>query len=53
MLVINDNNFKQPKEKRWRGSGISIPVFSLRTEKSLGVGEFLDLIPFGEWCQKA
>ena len=30
----------------WRGAGIAIPVFSLRTADGLGVGEFLDLIKF-------
>lgn len=52
ILIINDNGFKQPEFKRWRGSGIAVPVFSLRTRSSIGVGEFLDLIPLGEWCKK-
>ncbi len=31
--------------------GICIPLFSLLSEKSCGIGEFLDLIPMIEWCQ--
>lgn len=31
--------------------GISIPLFSLRTKKSLGIGEFLDLIPLIDWLK--
>ncbi len=31
--------------------GICLPLFSLRTEKSCGIGEFLDLIPLIEWCK--
>lgn len=27
----------------WRGAGLAMPVFSLRTDASLGVGEFSDL----------
>ncbi|MBF0491133.1 MAG: 4-alpha-glucanotransferase, partial [Candidatus Omnitrophica bacterium] len=33
-------------------TGVAIPVFSLKTEDSCGVGEFLDLIKFGVWCRK-
>jgi 4-alpha-glucanotransferase len=32
-------------------TGVAIPVFSLRSELSCGIGEFLDLIEFGEWCK--
>eukprot|EP00955_Chlamydomonas_euryale_P059309 357336-Chlamydomonas_euryale.AAC.3 len=28
----------------WRGAGVALPLFSLRTNDSVGVGEFLDLI---------
>ena len=31
--------------------GINTPLFSLKTEKSSGVGEFLDLIPLIDWCK--
>lgn len=36
----------------WRGAGVSVPVFSLRSEQSFGVGEFADLQLLGEWCAK-
>jgi len=32
--------------------GICLPLFSLRTKKSSGIGEFLDLIPLIHWCKK-
>lgn len=35
----------------WRGSGTVIPVFSLRTAKSFGIGDFLDLIPLARWVK--
>lgn len=36
-----------------RYAGINIPVFSLRSKKGLGTGEFLDLIPLIDWCKEA
>lgn len=36
-----------------RGAGVIVPVFSLRSENGLGVGEFLDLIPLADWAEKA
>jgi 4-alpha-glucanotransferase len=34
----------------WRGAGIAIPVFSLRTEKGFGCGEFTDIPSLVEWA---
>lgn len=34
----------------WRAAGISIPVFSLRSETSSGIGDFTDLIPLVDWA---
>lgn len=36
----------------WRGAGVSIPVFSLRTNNSFGVGEFNDLTLLVDWAKK-
>ena len=35
---------------QWKGKGVSIPLFSLRTEKSAGIGEFLDLKKMVDWA---
>jgi 4-alpha-glucanotransferase len=32
--------------------GIDIPLFSLHSAHSCGIGEFFDLIPLLDWCQK-
>ena len=32
-------------------SGVAVPLFSLRSRASIGIGEFLDLIPFAKWCK--
>ncbi len=31
-------------------SGVAVPVFSLRSESSCGIGEFLDLKKLADWC---
>ncbi|MEL6135244.1 MAG: 4-alpha-glucanotransferase, partial [Bacteroidota bacterium] len=36
-----------------RGSGLAVPVFSLRSKESGGVGEFTDLRLMVDWAQKA
>ncbi len=33
-------------------TGVAIPVFSLRTKESCGIGEFLDLVTLGTWCKE-
>lgn len=30
--------------------GVCVPLFSLYTQESCGIGEFLDLIPMIDWC---
>ena len=37
-------------ERPWRSAGTAIPVFSLRSEMSFGVGEFLDLKLLIDWA---
>lgn len=32
--------------------GVCVPLFSLHTKNSCGIGEFLDLLPFIQWCKK-
>ncbi len=37
----------------WRGAGVAIPVFSLRSQKSWGVGEFSDLKLMIRWARQS
>ncbi|KAL5546818.1 hypothetical protein UlMin_006505, partial [Ulmus minor] len=37
-------------ETPWRGAGVAIPMFSIRSESDLGVGEFLDLKLLVDWA---
>ncbi len=48
-IVVNDGFVRLPSDT-WRGAGVAIPVFSLRSESSFGVGEFTDLKPLVDWC---
>jgi 4-alpha-glucanotransferase len=50
-VVTTDEQFKYPVGN-WKAAGVAIPVFSLRSESGLGVGEFNDLIPFIDWGKK-
>lgn len=33
----------------WRGAGVAVPMFSVRSEDDVGVGEFLDLKLLVDW----
>ena len=34
----------------WRGAGTAVPVFSLRTKESFGIGEFADIKKLVDWA---
>ncbi len=34
----------------WRGAGVAIPLFSIRSEDSCGVGDFMDLKKMVDWA---
>ncbi|MBA2248936.1 MAG: 4-alpha-glucanotransferase [Chitinophagaceae bacterium] len=34
----------------WKGAGVAIPVFSLRSKKSFGIGEFADIKLLADWA---
>jgi len=50
--LVNDGFANLPVE-HWRGAGVAVPVFSLRSENGFGVGEFLDLKPLADWGKQA
>jgi len=47
--TLIDDGFIHLPADTWRGVGVAVPVFSLRSEKSFGVGEFADLKPLANW----
>ena len=38
------------EDRKWRGAGTAVPVFSLRSEESFGIGEFNDLKLLVDWA---
>ena len=46
--IQNDEKFRY-SPNRWKGAGVAIPVFSLRTNESFGIGEFNDLKKLVDW----
>lgn len=51
-VVVSDGFANLPTDT-WRGAGVAVPVFSLRSEKSFGVGEFADLKRLADWAKSA
>src|SRR5688572_1869760 len=49
VIVLHDGFIHFPNNT-WKGSGVAIPVFSLRSKKSFGVGEFNDLELLADWA---
>ncbi len=51
-LTIMNDGFAVLPNNTWKGAGIAIPVFSLRSEKSFGVGEFADMKLLVDWARQ-
>ncbi len=49
--IVNDG-FTVLPNTIWKGAGVAIPVFSLRSEKSFGTGEFTDLKLLVDWAKQ-
>ncbi len=47
---ISDEAYRRDGRQLFRGAGVAVPVFSLRSRKGLGVGEFADLKPLADWA---
>lgn len=50
---ISDEEYRRGADQKFRGAGVAIPVFSLKSERGCGVGEFLDLKEMGDWAASA
>lgn len=50
-IVIVSDGFIELPNTTWKGAGVSLPVFSLRTENGLGIGEFSDLKLLVDWAK--
>ena len=49
-LTILHDGFAQLPNSSWKGIGVAVPVFSLKSENSLGVGEFSDINLLTDWA---
>ena len=49
--VIHDGFLRMPVN-RWKGAGVAIPVFSLRSQNSFGIGEFTDIKLLVDWAKE-
>jgi 4-alpha-glucanotransferase len=50
-LTVHDGIFRG-NTPSWRCAGVAIPVFSLRSENSCGIGDFIDLKKMIDWAAK-
>ncbi len=51
-LTIVHDGFVKLNNINWKAAGVAIPVFSLRSKKSFGTGEFTDLKLLVDWAKK-
>ena len=51
LCLIHDGFVHLPNDT-WKGAGLAIPVFSLRSKNSFGVGEFTDIKLLADWASK-
>ena len=50
--ILRIDDYFKYTDISWHGAGVAIPVFALRSEKGMGVGEFLDIKLLVDWCKK-
>jgi 4-alpha-glucanotransferase len=48
-VIVNDGFIRLPATT-WRGAGVAIPVFSLRSDANWGVGDFISLKRLADWA---
>jgi 4-alpha-glucanotransferase len=51
LTVLHDGFIHLPNDS-WKGTGLAIPVFSLRSRNSFGVGEFTDIRLLVDWARE-
>jgi 4-alpha-glucanotransferase len=50
-IVVSDEKFDFPQYP-WKGTGVAIPVFSLKRKEGFGVGEFTDIKLLVDWAKE-
>lgn len=49
-IIITDDHFRY-NDAKWRGAGVAIPIFSLRSNYGMGIGEFSDMDLLTDWSE--
>lgn len=50
--VILHDGLLRVSHTPWKGAGVAVPVFSLRSSEGFGTGEFADLPRLAQWAQQ-
>lgn len=48
--LVRTDCMPQQQVPKWKAAGVVIPVFSLRSKESMGIGDFSDLDTFVQWA---
>lgn len=51
-VTVCHDGFVRINYTPWRGAGVAVPVFSLKSKNSFGTGEFTDLKLLVDWAKK-
>lgn len=51
-FVQHDDGYARMAAPAWKGAGVGLPVFSIRTRQSFGVGDFGDMKLFIDWSAR-
>jgi 4-alpha-glucanotransferase len=51
-IVQKSDGFVRVSNNSWKGAGVGLPVFSIRTKNNFGVGDFADLKLLVDWAEK-
>ncbi len=51
LTIVHDNYFQHP-DGNWKGVGVALPVFALRTQQGFGIGEFSDIKMLVDWAKQ-
>lgn len=52
-LTVVTDGFCRFTRRTWKGAGVAIPVFSIRTRQGFGTGEFADIKLLAGWAKQA
>ena len=51
-IVQITDGFVRVSNNNWKGAGVSLPIFSIRSKENMGVGDFNDVKLLVDWAQK-